>query len=199
MIFQGLSACDGRAAISRPNPDREASLNLSESIGRTLRKGPDGLTSQYSNDRAEDLDRSQWDLRITRLYDYWRSKHHEDGSLPTRGDIDPLEIPDLLAWIWMVDIHRDPTRFKFRLFGTRHVEAMGKDVTGQWIDEAYPDFPTSIGYTDYLKVADDLLPSYRKGPAHYHVPDYKTIERIMLPLVDGEGRGKIILALTVYS
>jgi hypothetical protein len=157
------------------------------------------LKSQHSIDPAEDLETSQWEFQIKRLYEYWLSRHHPDGSLPTRQDIDPLDIPKLLPWVWMVDIHRNPTRFKFRLFGTRHVEAVGRDLTAQWIDEAYPEFPSSEGYADYLKVADNLSPSYRSGPAHYHVADYKIIERIMLPLVDETGEGQIILAATVYS
>jgi hypothetical protein len=144
------------------------------------------------------LDTSDWDHRVRRLYDYWCGLCESGGGLPRRKDMDPMDIADILRWIWMVDVHRDPLRFKFRLFGTAHVETMGTERTGQWIDEAFPEFPTSVGYADYVSVAEELKPSYRKGPAHYHVPDYKTIERIMLPLVDEDGRGEIILALTVY-
>jgi hypothetical protein len=147
---------------------------------------------------GRDLDTSGWDHRVRRLYDYWLDLCETGGGLPRRRDMDPLEIADILRWVWMVDVHRDPLRFKFRLFGTAHVETMGIERTGQWIDEAFPEFSTSIAYADYVTVAEELTPSYRKGPAHYHVPDYKTIERIMLPLVDDAGRGVIILALTVY-
>lgn len=144
------------------------------------------------------LDTSGWDDRVRRLYAYWLGLCEAGGGLPRRRDMDPLDIADILRWVWMVDVQHDPLRFKFRLFGTAHVETMGTERTGQWIDEAFPEFPTSAGYADYVTVAEDLKPSYRKGAAHYHVPDYKTIERIMLPLVDDEGRGEIILALTVY-
>lgn len=144
------------------------------------------------------LDTSGWDHRVLRLYNYWRVLCESRGGPPRRDDMDPLDIADILRWVWMVDVHRDPLRFKYRLFGTSHVETMGCERTGQWIDEAFPEFPSSIGYADYVSVAEDLKQSYRKGPAHYHVPDYKTIERIMLPLVDDAGRGTIILALTVY-
>ena len=147
---------------------------------------------------GRNLDTSDWNHRVRRLYEYWLGLCEKGGGLPRRRDMDPLDIADILRWVWMVDVHRDPLRFKFRLFGTAHVETMGTERTGQWIDEAFPEFPTSIGYADYVSVAEELTPSYRKGSAHYHVPDYKTIERIMLPLVDDDGRGVIILALTVY-
>ncbi|MCZ4280676.1 PAS domain-containing protein [Kiloniella laminariae] len=142
-----------------------------------------------------------WDQRVRALYDYWISIHpreQEQSVLPGRQHFDPLDVPSLLRHIWLVDVSGNPTRFKFRLFGTTHVEAMRGDFTGQWIDEVFGDFKTSAVYGDYLLVADKGLPSYRKGPAGYHVPDYNTIERIMLPLSKNGQDVDMILALTVY-
>ena len=100
----------------------------------------------------------------------------------------------------MVDVFHNPIRFKFRLIGTQNVDAIGWDVTGKWIDEAYPEFgPTKPGYADYLNVVSELQPSYRKGAAQYHVPNYRNIERIMLPMVDENRTCRIILAMTIYS
>ena len=140
-----------------------------------------------------------WHRYILRLYRYWRSIHPNGGGLPSRRDLDPLDLADILPWIWMVDIQREPLRFKFRLMGTEHVHAIGFDPTGMWIDEAFPDFLTGPGYPDYRYLAEEAAPSYRKGPAHYHVSDYKIIERIMLPLAGNGSDCGIILAATVYS
>ncbi|WP_259780516.1 PAS domain-containing protein [Aestuariispira ectoiniformans] len=146
-----------------------------------------------------ELNVESWDQRLQKLYLYWRSIHREDGRLPRRQEFDPLAIFDILPYIWMVDIHRNPLRFKFRLMGTENVNAMGWDVTGKWIDEAYPSFHEGVeGYADYVSLAKEKLPSYRKGPAHYHVPEYKHIERIMLPMVDDDDRCNLIVAATVY-
>lgn len=144
------------------------------------------------------LDVENWDKRLRKLYRYWESIHRDGGRLPRREDFDPLAIYDILPFIWMVDIHHDPLRFKFRLMGTENVNAMGWDVTGKWIDDAYPNFPQSVGYPDYVALAQDQKPSYRKGPAHYHVPDYKEIERVMLPMVDDDDQCILIVAATIY-
>jgi hypothetical protein len=59
--------------------------------------------------------------------------------LPARADIDPVELPDVLAFINLIDViwsEPDPPRFKFRLLGTRQIRYAGGDFTGLWVDEA---------------------------------------------------------------
>ena len=41
--------------------------------------------------------------RLQRLYEYWRSKVR-DRRLPARADIDPLDIPDLLSNLVLIDV-----------------------------------------------------------------------------------------------
>jgi hypothetical protein len=146
---------------------------------------------------AAELDPASWDSRVRRLYEHWQAIHPAQG-LPGRQHFDPLQVPRLLPWIWLVDINRDPLRFKFRLYGTQHIVPSGGDHTGKWIDEAYPNFVASDVYADYVLVAEKGVPSYRKGHASYHAPDYKELERVMLPLA-GDGRTvDMIMAITVY-
>lgn len=144
------------------------------------------------------LDPAAWDVRVRQLYEHWQSIHPAPGVLPGRQHFDPLLVPQLLPWIWLVDIHRAPLRFKFRLYGTQHILPSGGDHTGKWIDEAYPNFVTSDVYPDYVRVAEEGVPSYRKGNASYHAPDYKIIERIMLPLAADGRTVDMIMAITVY-
>ncbi len=171
---------------------------------RRGRRGPD--TAPVPLSRAapgrfhvgDDLDATGWDARVRRLYEYWLALREKTGRLPRRADFDPLDVWDIVPWIWMVDVTHDPLRFRFRLMGTMHSETIGREVTGQWIDEAFPGFERAATYGDYLQVATELRPSYRKGRSDYHV-SFKMIERIMLPLVDEGGRCTIILAITVYD
>jgi len=144
------------------------------------------------------LDSTLWDERIVTLYDYWCSICPQNGEVPLRADFDPARVRQILSWVWMVSAHSQPTRFKFRLLGTDSVQAMGRDVTGVWIDEAYPKFENSIGYQDYIDVISGKGPSYRKGEAHYHIASYKNIERIMLPMSEN-GKDVDIIAITVYD
>ncbi|WP_179188587.1 PAS domain-containing protein [Kiloniella majae] len=143
-------------------------------------------------------ERLAWDAKNRALYEYWLSIHPDSDTLPGRQHLDPIDIPSLLPNVWLVDVVKDPVRFRFRLFGTAHYGAMDRDCTGMWIDEAFPSFLGSEVYSDYINLIENGVPSYRKGPASFHIPNYKTIERIMLPLAENGTDVNMILALTVY-
>ena len=66
------------------------------------------------------------------FYEYWRSKC-VDGRLPERHDIDPLEIPELLPGIILMDVARDGQRLRFRirLAGTMVCSVHHRDITGE--------------------------------------------------------------------
>lgn len=87
--------------------------------------------------------------RIRRLHAYWRERRDQrNGCLPSRGDIAPEEIKDLLPNIMIVDVERDPLRFRYRLVGTRVVEYNGIEFTGCYLGE--------IGWPE----EQDLIDSY---------------------------------------
>jgi len=68
------------------------------------------------------------------LYEYWHGKKG-DRKMPSRPDICPTEIIDLLPKILLIDVTYEPLRFRFRLIGTDVVSIMGQDVTGKYLDE----------------------------------------------------------------
>lgn len=72
--------------------------------------------------------------RLRRFYDYWIGKCGE-RQFPARRDIDPLEFPYMLGNLMLVDVLRDPQRFRVRLHGTNVVARMHYDMTGKLLDE----------------------------------------------------------------
>lgn len=76
------------------------------------------------------------DLRL--LYDYWLRKR-KPGGLPSRSDIDPLELPPHL-WprLMLLDLPREGNtiRIRIRLMGTHIVDAFGRDPTGEFVGKA---------------------------------------------------------------
>jgi hypothetical protein len=69
------------------------------------------------------------------LLDYWQIKRRNRRA-PSRADIDPIEIPNLLPFVVLMDIEREPTlRFRHRLIGTAVVSNFGRDLTGRYFDE----------------------------------------------------------------
>jgi hypothetical protein len=68
---------------------------------------------------VRDLPSQIEDRRLAQLYDYWLSRK---GSrrFPSRGDIDPLDFRYVLGHVMLVDVLRDPVRFRVRLAWQRH-------------------------------------------------------------------------------
>src|SRR5262245_16471554 len=72
--------------------------------------------------------------RMVGLYDYWCSLRR-GRAMPTRSDVDPTSIPQHLPNLMLVDVRHDPPSFRYRLIGTRVVDATGEDRTGRPFDE----------------------------------------------------------------
>lgn len=75
---------------------------------------------------------------LHRLYDYWEARCR-GGLLPGRRDIDPLDLGFILGNLVLVDVLRDPLRFRYRLNGS-NLEAAFRlyGLTGTWVHE-HPD------------------------------------------------------------
>jgi len=71
--------------------------------------------------------------RIHKLNAYWLAR--AKGKVPSRSDIDPVDVRELLPNLMMIDMLGDPPRFRYRLVGTRVVQYTGFDFTGRCIDE----------------------------------------------------------------
>ena len=76
------------------------------------------------------------DPRLEEAYQYWRRKA-AGRAMPTRADIDPVEIPRLLPGVMLVE--RVPGgRYRYRLIGTENTRAHGVNATGRFLDEVLP-------------------------------------------------------------
>jgi hypothetical protein len=91
--------------------------------------------------------------QITRLEAYWQGKR-QGRLLPSRADIDPTEIKDLLPQIILVRIEHDPLRVKYAVIGTASAEAAGFDYTGRYLDELH--FDSEID-TDWPEIYRELV------------------------------------------
>lgn len=71
---------------------------------------------------------------LLRILDYWRHRRG-DGRWPGRADLDPVDIPDLLPDVVLLDVVGEPPRFRKRLVGSAIVAREGRDSTGDWLEE----------------------------------------------------------------
>ena len=133
------------------------------------------------------------------IVDYWRSIHPQMG-LPGRQHFDPIDIPHLLPSIRMLDVAGEPPRFRTRLMGTKMVASLGRDHTGQWLDEAFPDFHKSSAYLGLNAVVRTGHLNWRRGnPAMMHGKEFMVIERVYLPFARDGRNVDLILSYVMLG
>jgi hypothetical protein len=72
--------------------------------------------------------------------EYWRSLASQ--GLPNRHDIDPVDIPDLLPNIMLLDVLPGGSDFRYRLAGTAVEHNFGKSIKGLILSEIVQTFPS---------------------------------------------------------
>jgi hypothetical protein len=101
----------------------------------------------------------------------------------------------LWSRLWMLDVYRDPLRYRYRLCGTEMVRSLGHEVTGHWLDEAHPQLVANAQSRDRFRfIVEQAQPTWRRGvPLWNRDPEHRTIETCIAPLAaDGYCVDKII-------
>lgn len=130
--------------------------------------------------------------RLVDLYDYWTAKRGSRRA-PTRADIDPLDIPELLPYLTLIDVLRDPLRFRYRLVGTAVVEALERDATGRFADKRLLGTGAGEIIRTFERHVRECRPFHRRSSLSWHDQEWLIVDAIDLPLVDASGRVAIIL------
>lgn len=124
------------------------------------------------------------------LHAYWEAKRH-DKLMPSRADVDPMDIPWVLGSLSLIDVRGDGDYF-WRLDGTKLVEFFGCDMTGRSISE-YP-YPAYIEilrtrFDDAVRVKGPSV-AVRRFSADSHRWNYETL---FLPLSSDDMRVEILM------
>jgi hypothetical protein len=142
---------------------------------------------------------SSWHPKVRRLLEYWQSIRPEPALLPGRQHFDPLHIPDLMPYVWMLELVGSPSRLRYRLLGTRMVDAMQRDLTGWWYDEAHPGVLDHPMYKYFEERWNRNEPTWRRGRPWLHVdPDIYEIEQVVLPMARDGSTLDLLLCITVF-
>lgn len=138
--------------------------------------------------------------RISRLMDYWRGLAPETGKLPARRHFDPMQVPDLLPNIWLIDVVRGtPNRYRYRLIGSALTDAGAPIRPGMFIDELADRIDQASAHAAFERVVNTRLPDWRRGtPIIKHFKFISTLERVLLPLAEDGETVDVILGMTVF-
>lgn len=133
---------------------------------------------------------------IARLVEYWHRIHPSD-RLPGRQHLDPADIPALLPHVWLTDVFRDPWRFRMRLVGTAVVNYVGRDGTGHWVTDLFPEFEESDAFRDMVRCCVEKVPVFRTAK-RLGVDGPRLSQRVHLPLAGDGETVDILLSLTRF-
>lgn len=132
-----------------------------------------------------------------RAHAYWQSKLG-GRRMPSRKDIEPTEIPDLLANIVLVDVSHDPLDFRYRLIGTAIVERIAFDYTGKRFVELDHQQRGSRVWETAERICRERVPLVSDIP--YVGPDQwvRGYQDLYLPLSDDDEQVNMIMGIVEF-
>lgn len=134
-------------------------------------------------------------------YAYWLSLRARIRCLPGRSHVDPADIPQLLPWINLIEVHRESgdLRYRHRLVGTGIVDVRERDGTGQWFDELYD--PATLrklrGVID--PVVADGHPRILHGNLGITGKPFMEYRSLILPLGEDGRTVDMLMGVSVYN
>lgn len=126
--------------------------------------------------------------RLRALIRYWHEKRG-DRSMPSRSDIDPVEIPRLLPVALIADGRTRPARI--RLIGTEATLHCGAEMRGQPVDAFDFGRFTPTWTEAFALVARSGIPVAASGSYFDGVRSH-VIEIVLMPLSDESGGAGLI-------
>ncbi|HVJ43496.1 MAG TPA: PAS domain-containing protein [Dongiaceae bacterium] len=137
-----------------------------------------------SETTAQDWQRSCHE-DVLKVLAYWQGKCR-GRKMPSRADIDPIELGPFLPQITLVDVVADGRRFVYRLVGTAEVRLRGNDPTGKAVADGFFAATPQAALDRYQRVCTTRAPFYEEDD--FQVVDrYISEANLFLPLSeDGE-------------
>ena len=124
--------------------------------------------------------------RLHQALAYWHGKRG-NRLMPSRADLDPVEIPQLLPYVILIDVSGPPPDFRYRLLGTKVVSISAGDYTGMRLADLPGKGPGSVVWDNCLETVRRRAPFSRLPPYVGPDPDVRPGENLLMPLSrDGE-------------
>ena len=136
--------------------------------------------------------------RLRDAFAYWDSKR-AGRTMPSRADIDPVEIPALLRFLMLIDVIAAPPDFRYRLIGTAIRNISRADYTGRRFSELSDKGPGSVVWKGCAEVVRTQAPVSEPPP--YVGPEkvLRGCENVLLPLSDDPSRVTMILKVVSFD
>lgn len=165
--------------------------------------------------KSEKLERAWADVDPERIDDptlaavkaYWDTKRGT-RAMPSRADINPVELRDHLGWIMMVEVLPDYVDFRYKLIGTKVTRYFVTNSTGRTVSEAFSHFgPGAVKGVQavYRKAARECIPVRAHGEANW-LTGWKTegrgfsqFDSLYLPLSDDGVTANMLMCVFTFD
>lgn len=131
------------------------------------------------------------------LVRYWEEKRGT-RPMPSRADIDPLELGEHMGNLILIDVEHEPVRLRYRLVGTNITAAMARDSTGKYYDEIYAEENLKHIYASFHWIFEHKAPLRTHGQAYYPDKNFYDYEALNLPLSDDGETVNMVLGELVF-
>lgn len=138
------------------------------------------------------------DARITTFYHLWKSKHKGD-TLPARSDFDPIEMKELLPFIYMVDKKTPTGDYRYRLVGTNDVEVRRYDPTGKLVKDCFAGASAEDSIINYDYVFNEKSILYDMSVLKLGGPVSYRDQFLMVPTTSDGVNVDIVIGLAVQE
>ncbi|MDW3205204.1 MAG: PAS domain-containing protein [Alphaproteobacteria bacterium] len=131
------------------------------------------------------------------LFDYWRAARGA-RALPSRHDIDPLDLGPILSGIWLCDYEAEHGTIRYRLAGEAVSIATGlTSVRGKLLSELVrPDEFDRVNAI-MLRILTEPAIFHTDGFVYRSVGRYTRAERLALPLSSDGDKADGMVGITV--
>ena len=120
---------------------------------------------------------------LFRILDYWRGKRN-GRVMPSRSEIDPLEIPWALSRIFLVS-YSPEDGFRYRLAGAEVASVFGRsNLKGLTMKDILPPEPAKFVEGRWAPLVQDRAMIVMKGMIYLAAERTPIGERLILPLAD---------------
>jgi hypothetical protein len=143
-------------------------------------------------DSSSSIEQSK-DQLLLRLYGYWNERRaHSPFAAPR--EMDPADYAFAAERVSLIEVHREPLRFRYGFVASQLTAHLGYDMTGMYVDEVPEPSMRQFARACYERAVQEQSPCYEKGIVLIRLAEWWH-ETLVLPLATD---GTTIDALLIY-
>lgn len=129
------------------------------------------------------------------LLDYW-NELRQDKPFPAKSDFDPTRVARALSGMQIIECAEPPIEFRYRLVGTREVDARGWDPTGRPVSEGFVGPSADLSIKHFRMTVESEEPLCLIGVFIQHNDLLAEVISLFLPMADQTGALRYIFTYT---